>query len=169
VPSLFEALEILSGRAGVDLEIKNIPGQPGFEAEREQAVEAVVRDLERSAFAGTVLVSSFNSRSIERCRILAPELPTGLLCTEPLPAGDALRIARDAGHGWVLPSVSSLLAAGRELVVEAHLRSILVGTWTVDHPETIAHLLAWGVDAIAANDPAEAVRIRDAWRLSKGS
>ena len=47
VPTLAETLGLLSGRAAVDVEIKNIPGEPDFDAERELAVEAVHRSARR--------------------------------------------------------------------------------------------------------------------------
>jgi len=35
VPSLREVLELLSGRAGVDIEVKHLPGEPGYDPSRE--------------------------------------------------------------------------------------------------------------------------------------
>ena len=46
VPTLEEALACLSGRAAVDVEIKNIPGEPDFDGSRELAVEATLRALD---------------------------------------------------------------------------------------------------------------------------
>ena len=40
VPTLEEALACLSGRAAADIEVKNLPREPGFTPEREAAVEA---------------------------------------------------------------------------------------------------------------------------------
>lgn len=165
VPSLAEALDLLSGRAGVDLEIKNIPGQPGYEAEGESVVEATVRELERTGFRGPVIVSSFNPGSIGWCRRIAPTIPTGLLSVEPLPAADAIALAREAGHGWAFPSVRSLSEAGPGLVRRAHGSGMRVGTWTVDDEPTLERLLSWGVDAVATNDPATAVKVRQGWRV----
>ena len=36
VPTLEETLRVLSGRAAADIEIKNIPGEPDFEPDRER-------------------------------------------------------------------------------------------------------------------------------------
>ena len=41
-----------------------------------------------------------------------------------------------------------------------------VGTWTVDDPEEIAELFAWGVDAVETNMPEIAAPIRDAARIA---
>ncbi len=160
VPALSDVLELVSGRGGVDLEIKNIPGDPGFDPEREGIVEAVLRELDASAFDGPVLVSSFNPISIRRSRELAPRIPTGLLTTKEVEARAALAHAREAGHPFVLPNVRPLLAAGRSFVNGAHEAGVLVGTWTVDDRETIRTLFDWGVDAVATNDPELAVALR---------
>src|SRR6266545_4718053 len=92
VPTLREVLDLCSGRIGVDLEIKNIPGEPAFDSPREAAVEA-------------------------------------------------------------------LLPAGPELVERVHGAGMLVGTWVVDAPDTMARLFAMGVDAVATNDPALGVEV----------
>ena len=42
VPTLEEVLLLLSGRVALDIEIKNIPGQPDFDGQREAAVEATL-------------------------------------------------------------------------------------------------------------------------------
>ena len=57
--------------------------------------------------------------------------------------------------------MGALLRAGEGFVREAHDSGIRVGTWTVDEPETLATLFAWGVDAVASDDPARAVGVRE--------
>ncbi len=157
VPTLAEALACLSGRAGVAIEIKNLPGEPSYDPDGEPLVEAALAELERTAFDGPVLVISFNPRSLRRAKALAPELTTGFLSTEHLDPRDALALARAGRHELVLPSVAALRPAGEAFVAEAHAAGVRVGTWTADDPGTVRELLAMGVDAIATNDPAMAV------------
>jgi glycerophosphoryl diester phosphodiesterase len=161
VATLREVLEAVSGRAGVDLEIKNIPGEPAFDSPTEAVLTAAFRELEAASFDGEVLISSFNMITLERSRALAPELPTGFLTFAAIEPSAALAYARGAGHAWVLPQVVALLQAGRAFVGEAHDAGIRVGTWVVDDSETMATLFGWGVDAVASNDPELAVRVRD--------
>ena len=157
VPTLADVLDLLSGRAGVAIEIKNIPGEPGFQADGEGLVEATHAEIERRRFDGPVLLISFNPRSIAVSRSLDPAVPTGFLTTELVPPRDALEHARQEGHEMVLPGVSSLLAAGDAFVEDAHAAEVLVGTWTVDDPGRVRALADRGVDAIASNDPAMAL------------
>jgi glycerophosphoryl diester phosphodiesterase len=157
VPTLAEVLDLLSGRAGVAIEIKNLPGEPGFQADGESLVEVTHAEIERRGFDGPILLISFNPRSIGASRSIAPHVPTGFLTTEPVPPRDALAHARREGHEMVLPSVTSLLGAGDEFVEDAHAAGLRVGTWTVDDPDRVRALVDRGVDAIASNDPAMAL------------
>jgi glycerophosphoryl diester phosphodiesterase len=153
VPTLAETLELLSGRVAIDVEIKNLPGEPGFDPDEEVAVDATLHALEESAFVGAVLVSSFNPRSIARSRELAPDVPTGLLTIEHMPVADAVAMSAGSRHGWVLPAAAAVLRAGEPLVALAHDEGLRLGTWIVDDGPTARILADWGIDAIATNDP----------------
>ncbi|MEX1047374.1 MAG: glycerophosphodiester phosphodiesterase [Actinomycetota bacterium] len=164
VPTLREVFRLVSGRAAVDLEIKNIPGEPAFEPGGEAILEAAIRELGESEFSGPVLISSFNRASVERSRTIAPELPTGLLTLATADPAEELPYMLEAGHEFLLPSVFALRAAGPSLVSRAHEEGLRIGTWTVDDPGEIRELFSWGVDALATNDPATAVSIRRDFR-----
>ena len=162
VPTLEEALRTLSGRIGVDLEIKNIPGEPDFTADAEPVVDASLRALDEVGFSGPVLLSSFNPRSLAHARAVAPDVPTGLLTEYSVEAAAALAFASREGHPWVLPFVGKLNEAGDGFVEQVHVAGILLGTWIVDDPETAVALLRAGLDAVATNDPAAVVAARHA-------
>jgi glycerophosphoryl diester phosphodiesterase len=160
IPAFREVLDLLNGRAGLDIEIKNIPGEPAFDSPKEAALQACLRELDASGFTGAVLVSSFNWLTIERCRELAPDVPTGFLTIAAMDPRAALVYAREAGHRWVLPHAAALAEAGAEFVREVHQAGMLAGTWVVDDQQAFAELLRMGVDAVATNDPAMGVRVR---------
>jgi glycerophosphoryl diester phosphodiesterase len=157
VPTLADVLDLLSGRAAVAIEIKNLPGEPGFQADEESLVEVTHAEIVRRGFDGPILLISFNPRSIGASRSIAPQVPTGFLTTERVPPGDALAHARQEGHEMVLPSVTSLLGAGDAFVEYVHAAGLRVGTWTVDDPDRVRALVDRGVDAIASNDPSMAL------------
>jgi glycerophosphoryl diester phosphodiesterase len=159
VPTLAEVLELASGRAAVALEIKNLPGEPGYDADRERVVEATHAELERTAFDGPALVLSFNPTSVRASKAIAPDVPTGFLTTDLVPPPDALALAVAERHEMVLPGTRSLIPAGEAFVDEVHAAGLRVGTWTVDEPEELEMLLGWGVDAVASNDPAMALAV----------
>jgi glycerophosphoryl diester phosphodiesterase len=157
VPTLREALDLLHGRAGVEIEIKDDPG--------EEAADAVVGVIQELPFEAA-LVSSFHAGALARVRERDPGIATGLEThgTQALRAGLDHVVAH--GHPFLLPDAPSLRRAGREAVRLAHERGVQVGTWTVDDPDAIAELFAWGVDAVETNDPGMAVPIRDAARIA---
>jgi glycerophosphoryl diester phosphodiesterase len=165
VPTLAEVLDLVAGRAAVALELKELPGEDGYDAERRRAlVVATHRELDRTGFDGPALVISFDPLAIADSRSIAPEVPTGFLATDMIPAADALGVARTGGHAMVLPGTRSLSPAGEGFVREAHDAGLRVGTWTVDDPTEVRRYLDWGVDAVASNDPAMAVGVLAAGR-----
>ncbi len=91
IPTLAEALDLAAERGGsVDLEIKNLPGEPAFDSPDESVLLATLEVVRESRFEGPLLVSSFNWVTIERCKELAPEVPTGFLTIGPIDAHAAL-------------------------------------------------------------------------------
>jgi glycerophosphoryl diester phosphodiesterase len=166
IPTLREALALVRGRGGIDIEIKNLPDDPGFDSPDEAVAVEVVKILDEFGMrgAGGVLVTSFNWLSIERVRALAPEVPTGFLTSPAIDPRAALTYARQAGHAVVLPHAYALTEAGPEFVAAARDDGIRVWTWTVDEPDDMARFFDWGVDAVVTNDPAAGVAARDAWR-----
>ena len=164
VPTVKEALQLLSGRVGVNLEIKNLPGESSFDSPAEAAALETIRLVHEVGFDGTVLISSFNWLSIELVRESDPHLSTGFLTTALIDPWAALVYVRSHGHAFVLPQAPPLYTAGKPFVQEAHAGGVLVGTWTVDDPDAIDRLFADGVDAVATNDPGMAIPIRDRHR-----
>ncbi|HYH28231.1 MAG TPA: glycerophosphodiester phosphodiesterase family protein [Actinomycetota bacterium] len=156
VPTLAEVLDRL--QIGLDLEIKNLPGEASFDSPEEAILLATLARLEDSAFDRPVLISSFNWLTLERCRELRPDIETGFLTVGTIDPRASLSYCRGAGHRWMLPQAVALIEAGPAVVREAHDAGIRVGTWTVDDPDVSASLFAMGVDAVATNDPAALVR-----------
>jgi glycerophosphoryl diester phosphodiesterase len=153
IPTLPEALACCLGRVAVDIELKNIPGEPDFEPDRQRVAEATARALLEAGHTGATMMSSFNPWALARARELAPEIPTGLLTGYEIEAAAALAFAREGGHPWVLPFIRHVSAAGARFVAEAHDAGIAVGTWLTDDPAEAVALFRAGVDAVATNDP----------------
>ena len=159
LPTLAEVLRCVSGRAAIAVEIKNIPGEPAFEPTREPIVEAVHAEIQRQGFEGAVLVVSFNPSSIAASKAVAPDVPTGFLTTDLVDPREALEYAASSGHDMLLPGTRASIPAGPSFVGEVHAAGLLLGTWTVDDPETFGMLLDRGLDAVASNDPEMALAV----------
>ena len=159
VPSLAEALLACAGM-GVNVEIKNMPNEPGFD--ESAAVAALVAEvLAANDPAQPVLVSSFHPGTLTRLRLIAPAVPTGLLTFNlPEPAVTSAACV-EAGHVALHPFVGTVDAA---LVDASHAAGLAVNVWTVDDPPRMAELVELGVDGIVTNVPDVARSVVDAAR-----
>ncbi|MDE0803741.1 MAG: glycerophosphodiester phosphodiesterase [Acidimicrobiales bacterium] len=148
IPTLDAALVVCEGLI-VNIEIKNIPGEPDFD-ETCSLADEVVALLHERGDRDRVVISSFHLRTIDRVKELAPDVATGFLCMlDPLPAdgvGPAARRGHDAIHPHHLLVDDALVAA-------AHAAGLTVNVWTVDDPDELAHLARLGVDAVVTNVP----------------
>lgn len=154
VPTLAAALDACAGMF-VNIEIKNSPGDPDFDPD-DTAAHAVV-DLVRSrGMVADVLVSCFHFPTLETVHRLEPDLRTGYLVGATvmddiaLAAGQGHR-AYHPWHGWLSPT----------WVDAAHEAGLAVYPWTVDDPERMAELVAYGVDGIITNVPDVARKVVD--------
>jgi glycerophosphoryl diester phosphodiesterase len=145
-PAVLES--VLDLGVPLDLEVKNDPSEPGFEADHRLA-----RDVADRARPADV-VTSFWWPSMDAVRSSHPHVSTGLLFAAPVDGLVAVRHAVDGGHPYVaaahaLVDEPLLAAAGRE--------GIGVVAWTVDDPAEAARLAGLGVDAIITNRPGELI------------
>lgn len=150
VPVLAEALSACEGM-GVNVEVKNDPREPGYDATTDVA-ERVAEVVRAEGSVDRVLVSSFDLPTAVRAHAcglasawLVARLPSGALDTV-------------VEHGLVAlhPWDASVTA---ELVEACHERGVRVNVWTVDDPDRMRTLAAWGVDGICTNVPDLAVAV----------
>ncbi len=161
VPLLPEALEACTGMT-VNVEIKNLPGEPGYDGDERLA--AAVADLVAgrrlaSAVVGrlgspAVLVSSFWPQTLEAVHRGAPDLATGLLVAHWFDPADCVPAALGLGCSSVHPHRSLVDGA---LVGAAHAAGLTVAAWTVDDRDGLDALVAAGVDTVITDDVPMAV------------
>jgi glycerophosphoryl diester phosphodiesterase len=148
VPTLVEALEACEGM-GVNVEIKNLPEDPDYDADHGVAV--AVAGLVRAFLPPErVVVSSFTMGTIDRLRAIDPELPTGWLTFDALDPRQLVERTVAHGHGCIHPWVGFVTPGFIRLAHDAGLRLL---TWTVDDPVRMAELAVAGVDGIITNHP----------------
>lgn len=141
---------------GVNVEVKNIPGDLGDAPYGLEIVDTVAEVL--GPFIDDdptgILISSFDMATIDRVKEIDAEFLTGYLAFDLNADPDALRRAAERGHDafhpWDPFVTEEMLATCRE-------HEVLLNTWTVDDAERWAQLVDWGVDGIITNLPGRLV------------
>lgn len=141
-PCQLDALTPLEGR--VDLEVKNLPGEPGFHEDGRLALLVAAR-----ARPGDV-VTSFYWPDMDLIRRRAPHVQTGLLVGREGEAADALEHCLREGHGAVALEHN---LADDHLVAEAVRHGVGVICWTVNQKTRAIELAQRGVSAIISDQP----------------
>jgi glycerophosphoryl diester phosphodiesterase len=167
VPTLVDALAVLS-RAWVNVEIKNLPTEPGFDSGERMAVGVAAllsggpgaNDITEAGPApsgpgtgpspGHLVVSSFWAGSLAALAsapgMSADRMPgRGLLVHPSVDARAALGIAANLGCSALHPHHSQV---DDDLVEAAHDMGMAVVTWTVNNVADIGRVVAAGVDAV---------------------
>jgi glycerophosphoryl diester phosphodiesterase len=143
VLTLEEAVEILRGRVGLNLEIKGAdpPGR------LEIQCVGIVRSLH---FSRETVFSSFSLPRMRLVRDLADDARIGILMNagEPWTAAFALGAELGAEAVHAERSLVSATAVG-----EAHQRGLEVRVWSVNRPSEMESLAVLGVDAIFTDFP----------------
>ena len=162
VPLLHEALDACAGM-GVNIEIKNTPGDLGPEVPHGLEVADRVVDLvaQRRAAEGAgadqpILVSSFDELTLARVRAGGAGIETGLLVWDLHNDPDALQRAADCGDVAINPWDPFV---DEQFMERCARLGLMVNAWTVDDPERIARLEELGVHGIITNVPAIALRV----------
>ena len=138
----------------VNIEIKNSPADPDFDAGESVAGE-VAKWVTGNGWVERVIISSFNPATVDRVRVLSPGSATGRLILPGADAGRELVFAHQRGHQAIHPHLSSL-AAPEELMRLADELGMWVVAWTVDDGDVIRALRDAGLTGVITNDPANA-------------
>lgn len=135
----------------VQLEVKNLAGEPGFEPDHRIALEAAERARPFD------IVTSFNRASIEAVRRDFDEVATGLAVVWSESPYELIRYCSDSGHSALVPA-SALVG---DWIGDAADRGIAVYPWTVNDLDLAEELVEAGVSGIITDDPGSiAGRIR---------
>jgi glycerophosphoryl diester phosphodiesterase len=152
VPHLGAALDACAGM-WVNLEIKNDPSEPDFDATDRIADQTMALLAERGE-PERWLISSFRIETVDRCRTVLPEVRTAWL-TSIVP-DDVVSILTARGHVALHPWVQLL---GRDVVERCHAAGLAVNPWTCDDPARMRELVEWGIDGICTNVPDVALEV----------
>jgi glycerophosphoryl diester phosphodiesterase len=152
MPGLEEVLDVCEGML-VNIEIKNLAGDPDYDPDERVAVQ-VVELLARRGRRDRVLVSSFSLDAIDRVKRLDESIPTGFLTIVGFEPEEGAAIAAERGHQAIHPFVGSMPDPfASRLVERAHALGVDVNVWTVNDADEMRRLAAAGVDAIITDVP----------------
>jgi len=145
VPLLSEVLDLARHRAQVLVEIKS-----DFVAER------VLQNIFDVGLEDQVVVQSFNPQTVQRTKLLAPQLPASLLVGQLPTTPSRVRARRLVTQ--VLEVGANALSVWHAtltppLIEEMRKRAIAVWAWTVDEDIIMRDLAMMGVQGIITNYP----------------
>ena len=152
IPTLEVALVSCAG-AFVNVEIKNMPTDPGYDPANQVALD-VAAALDGTVAPGepwpsAIVVSSFWPDTLAAVASAAEGVALALLVHPALDAPSALETAAALRCVALNPHHSQATA---ELVGRAHDDGLAVMTWTVNAPEDLDAAVAAGVDAVITDD-----------------
>jgi len=152
LPTFRAALDACGDEMLVNVEIKNLASDGGFDASMSIARDTIDEVRRRGPGAtGRWLISSFSWATISACRAYAGDIATAFLCMTL----DDERIERiaAAGHAAVHPWER---AVDPSVVERCHAAGLLVNVWTSNSPERLRELDGMGVDGVCTDVPAVA-------------
>ncbi|MEX0945899.1 MAG: glycerophosphodiester phosphodiesterase [Acidimicrobiia bacterium] len=134
-----------------NLELKNYPGDPGFDDSHEMAF--LTADQARESD----LLTCFYWPTVDALRLSHPALRTGLLIDVGGRLDDAVQHAVEVGHRAVVPHWQTALD-DPTAISDAVESGLEVTVWTLNDPKIARDLAGIGVAAIITDDPGELCR-----------
>ncbi len=145
IPTLEEVFEAVGKRIFINVELTN------YAAPRDALVEKVCALVKKHALEKSVIFSSFLPSNLRQAERFLPEVPRGLLAL----GGWMGTWARSFGFsfGEYAALHPYLTDVNAQQVSRVHRLKRRIHVWTVNQPEDIERLNAWGVDGIFTDDP----------------
>lgn len=157
LPTLAEAMTACSGMV-VNVEIKNSPDEPGFDATGSLAHQ-VVGALSEIGWLDNVIISSFDRATCAAARLADATVSIGLLTGWRTDGRHALDVAIEDGLTAIHPFFQRV---DRAVLDRAREVGVAVNVWTVNLDEEITAMLDFDVDTIITDEPARAIELRRA-------
>ncbi len=152
IPTLSAALDACGDEMLVNVEIKNLASDGGFDASMS-IVDLTIGELRRRGpqATGRWMISSFSWATITACRSVAGDISTAYL-SMVLDERQIDRVAA-AGHAAIHPWERLVTPA---LVERCHASGLIVNVWTSNDPARLVELADFGVDGVCTDVPAQA-------------
>jgi glycerophosphoryl diester phosphodiesterase len=143
VPLLAAVIEACDGMQ-MNVEVKNTPGDPGYDPSGSLA-RAVAAELVEHRRLDGVIVSSFDAPTIEAVRAAEPGLPVGWLLWVTADLDEAMAEALARRYQALHPHFVSVKA---DFVHRCHQAGLAVNVWTPNTDADLEAMLDLGVDTL---------------------
>jgi glycerophosphoryl diester phosphodiesterase len=143
VPLFAAAIEACQGMA-MNVEVKNTPGDPGYDPSGSLA-RAVAAELVDQGRLDAVIVSSFDAPTIEAVRAAEPALPVGWLLGVTANRAQGLALALDRGYQALHPFFMGLTS---DFVGQCHAGGLAIAVWTPNADHDLVAMLDLDVDTL---------------------
>jgi glycerophosphoryl diester phosphodiesterase len=144
VPTLAEALDLVRGRMGLNIELKYNRPDPTL-------APRVIDLLRGKGMIDQCVITSLDLDALRQAEALEPRVVTGLIVTKSL--GDPTRL----GVNFLSLNVE---AATRRLVWRARRHGLAVHVWTVNDAALFERMADRGVDVVITDHPAQLSALR---------
>lgn len=147
LPTFEEVIDTFKGKIGILIELKSPELYPGI----EEKVAAVLKDrhLDKGRHK-KIILQSFNFDSMKTIHALLPNVPIGVLTSNPADLSNE-KIAEFSAYSNYINPTRKLVT--KELVDTIHESHMGIMSWTVTKQEEVQPLLVTGVDGIITNYP----------------
>ena len=137
IPTLEEVLQLVRGRAAVNIELKG-------ENTARPVCELVARRIEKHGWKShDFLLSSFNCAELEAARALLPDIPLAVLTDK-----QDSTVFEIAGSLQAAFLNISLEIAEKEIIRKAHENGLRVLVYTVNSPDELIRVQQLGADGV---------------------
>jgi glycerophosphoryl diester phosphodiesterase len=161
IPTLAAVLSALP-RARFTIEVKTDPAHPDWTAPPRILADATLSVIDEADAASRVIIEAFDWRVQRRVRQTHPDIELAWLTRAETVRDSALWwdgvaaglsvpgcVAAEGGAIWA-PDHTDLT---EPQIQEAHALGLLVLPWTVNQPDDMRRLIAWGVDGLISDRP----------------
>jgi glycerophosphoryl diester phosphodiesterase len=149
LPGVHDVLDACGDRMLVNVEIKNSVIDGGYDPTMAVVAPTIHAMRQRgTGWADRWLLSSFTMSTIDHCRRIAPDIPTGFLLYQP--TDEAIAATARHGHRAIHPWAEALDA---DRVVACHAAGLAVNTWTCNEPDQLRHFFELGIDGVCTDVP----------------
>lgn len=146
VPTLDDALRLIAGRAGINIEIKS-----------DGAGAALGRHLFLYRYSGYLMVSSFKEAEVLAARGVMLDLPLAVIYD----TFSTRHLASYRSKGFPIISLRKNTVT-EHLARACHAQGVRIFVWTVNDEEEMKRCVAWELDGIYTNRPEVLKRVLNA-------